>query len=174
MHSNPHLLLPHAYRAASQVVHNRLIAEEASERAVFLYTLSILNGCPPDHPKAWLRSVARRSALSLLRAGWARTRSVDQGDMNKRQAPFHLPRDADTLFVRERLPASLTPRQKQALAAAVSCPSTRAAARTCTMQPRDFRRYLDAISRKGKRLAEAWRGGDPHANDTAALFHLDT
>ncbi|MBL8754703.1 MAG: sigma-70 family RNA polymerase sigma factor [Planctomycetes bacterium] len=174
MHTNPHQLLPHAYRAASQVVHNRLLAEEAGERAIHLYTLAILHGHPPEHPKAWLRSVARRSALALLRSGWTRTRSSAPDEIADRQAPYHTPPTSGVTFVREALPDTLTARQREALAAAMSCHSTRAAARTCDMQPRDFRRFLSAISRRGKRLAEEWRGGDPHANDPAVVFGLDT
>jgi DNA-directed RNA polymerase specialized sigma24 family protein len=174
MNQYPHHLLPIAYRAASRVLHNRLLAEEAGERAVHLYTLAILNGCPPEHPRAWLRSVAKRTALALLRSEWARTRSVDQSEIVEQQAPYQLPRGAGFDFVRDRLPDSLSPRQREALQAAVTCNSTRAAARCCGMQPRDFRRYLGTITRKAKELVDDRATADVFADDAVVQFHLDT
>jgi predicted RNA polymerase sigma factor len=74
---DPHSLLPVAYRAALQVVRSPVLAEEASERAIHQLTVAYLEGTPPDSPKAWLRTVARRSACAILRSEWARTRAVD-------------------------------------------------------------------------------------------------
>ena len=68
MIQNLHSLLPIAYRAAAQVARSRLLAEEAGERALHLLTLSLIQGDPPEHPKAWLRSVAKRSACALLKS----------------------------------------------------------------------------------------------------------
>src|SRR5688572_27117631 len=102
---DPHALLPIAYRAAARVVRSRVLAEEAGERALHLLTLALLNGSPPEHPKAWLRSVARRSACALLRSDWARTRSVDCADLQARPAPYRIPRGVGFDFVRERLAA---------------------------------------------------------------------
>jgi DNA-directed RNA polymerase specialized sigma24 family protein len=147
-----HSLLPIAYRAAAQVVHSRLLAEEAGERALHLLTLSLLQGEPPEHPKAWLRSVARRSACALLKSEWGKTKAVDSTSLQQQQAPYSEPRDASLDRVRETLEQSLPPRQQAALRAAVSCNGTRAAARTCGMQPRDFRRSLTCISRKARHL----------------------
>ncbi len=174
MNQDPHRLLPVAFRAASRVLNNKLLAEEAGERAIHLYTLAILNGSPPEHPRAWLRSVAKRTALALRRSEWARTRSVDQTEMNEQQAPYQLPRGAGFDFVRDRLPDSLSPRQREALEAAVSCNSTRAAARSCGMQPRDFRRYLGTITRKAKELVDDTATADIFADDAVVQFKLDT
>ena len=46
-----------ALRAASQVVRNPILAEEASERAIYQLTVALLDGSPPDYPEAWLRTV---------------------------------------------------------------------------------------------------------------------
>ena len=48
---DPHALLPVAYRAAARVVRSRLMAEEASERALHLLTVATLKGCPPHRPE---------------------------------------------------------------------------------------------------------------------------
>ena len=68
-------------------------------------------------------------------------------------------------WVRERLGTELTPRQRQALDAAMTCNSTRAAARDCGMQPRDFRRSLGSISRRARRLLEREPEHGPDAID---------
>ena len=49
---------------------------------------------------------------------------------------------------------ALTTRQQDALHAATSCNTMRAAARTCGMQPRDFRRSIGAISRRARALQD--------------------
>jgi hypothetical protein len=150
-----------------------MLAEEAGERALHLLTLSLLEGSPPEHPKAWLRSVARRSACALLKSDWAKTRGIDDAELQQRQAPYPEPRHAGHDFVREDLGGHLTTRQQAALAAAVSCNSTRAAARSCGMQPRDFRRSLQAISRKAREvLARARQSGTP-GGDCGARLELD-
>jgi DNA-directed RNA polymerase specialized sigma24 family protein len=172
MIENPFTLLPIAYRAACQVVRCRLLAEEAGERAVHLFTVAMLQGCAPDHPKAWLRSVARRSALALLQSDWARQRSIEEAEMAACPAPFSSPYDSGVDFVRERLAASLSHRQRQALAAAVSCNSTRAAARSCGMQPRDFRRSLGTISRKARAMIAANGIEDAFADNVIVQFRL--
>jgi DNA-directed RNA polymerase specialized sigma24 family protein len=173
MLQDPHTLLPIAYRAASRVVRCRLLAEEAGERALHLLTLTVLEGTPPEHPKAWLRTVARRSACALLKSDWARTRGVEHEELAQRQAPYQPPRHAGHDFVRENLGAQLTPRQQSALAAAMACNSTRAAARSCGMQPRDFRRSLQAISRKAKAALGDVPARDAFADDCAVQFRLD-
>ena len=146
-----HSLLPVAYRAAAQVVHSPVMAEEASERAIHQLTLAVLGGCPPQSPKAWLRVVARRSACALLRSEWARQCTMDLNHVAGPQ-PDYQPRAARADWVREQLSTALTRRQRDALDAAISCNTTRAAARTCGMQPRDFRRSLASISRRAKML----------------------
>lgn len=157
MIQNPHEFLPIAYRAAAQVAQCRLLAEEAGERAFHLFTLALLQGCPPEHPKAWLRSVARRCALALLRSDWAKQKSLEQADQVPYQEPARAGSAAGVDFVRERLQSSLSlsRRQKQALEAAVTCNTTRAAARSCGMKPRDFRRSLSSISRKAREMFAA-------------------
>lgn len=151
MLQDPYSLLPLARRAAREVVQSPILAEEASERAVHKLAVSMLEGCPPSQPKAWLRVVARRSACALLRSEWARTRAMDLADValpttaNRRS-------EAHQSFVRECLDDELTPRQRDALHAAISCNTTRAAARSCGMEPRDFRRSLGSISRRARQL----------------------
>jgi DNA-directed RNA polymerase specialized sigma24 family protein len=154
MLQNPHSFLPIAFRAASRIISSPVLAEEASERAVHQLTLAMLQGCTPDRPEAWLRVVARRSACALLRSEWARTRGVDFAELANAQtpAPFAGHRRRRASWVRENLLTTLTPRQRDALDAAITCNTTRAAARTCGMQPRDFRRSLGSISRKAKLL----------------------
>ncbi|MFK7739561.1 MAG: hypothetical protein AB8H80_04490 [Planctomycetota bacterium] len=150
---DPHSLLPLAYRAATEVVRSPILAEEASERAVHQLALAMLEGDPPDQPKAWLRVVARRSACALLRSGWARTKAMDLAEVAS-PYPQQDERQQRSSWVREQLGTELTPRQRQALDAAMSCNTTRAAARNCGMQPRDFRRSLGSISRRARRLLE--------------------
>ena len=170
---DPNDLLPIAYRAASAVAHSPFLAEEAAERTVHLLTLAVLNDTPPAHPKAWLRVVARRSASALLRSEWCRTRSVPHDEMARHQAHYQSPPDAGTEFVREHVAEVLSPRQKDALMAALSCNTMRGAARSCGMPPRDFRRYLDAIRRKAQRALETHPLEDPFSNDPGVQFCLD-
>ncbi|MFT4515045.1 MAG: DNA-directed RNA polymerase specialized sigma24 family protein [Planctomycetota bacterium] len=153
MLSDPYSLLPTAYRAAVAVVKSPIMAEEASERAIYQLTLAILEGSPPRSPKAWLRVVARRSACALLRSEWARTRSMDLSDVAAKQPAYVAPKSQSS-WVRESLQTALTPRQREALEAAMTCNTTRAAARTCGMEPRDFRRSLGSISRRAKALLD--------------------
>ena len=169
---DPHSLFPVAYRAAAQVLRSRLLAEEAGERALHQLTLATLQGCAPHHPEAWLRVVARRSACALLRSEWARTPAIAYDDLQEHQAPFREPRAFGGDQVRERLKESLSPRQREAIDAALSCNTTRAAARSCGMQPRDFRRYLGVISRKAKRALEDEIPIDAFADDIGVQFRL--
>jgi len=151
---DPHSLLPVAYRAALQVVRSPVLAEEASERAIHELTVAFLEGTPPDSPKAWLRTVARRSACAILRSEWARTRAMDlEGLESAPRTPSRRPA-AQSGWVRENLAAALTPRQREAFEAAITCNTTRAAARRCGMEPRDFRRSLTSISRRARQLLE--------------------
>jgi DNA-directed RNA polymerase specialized sigma24 family protein len=167
MIQDPHTLLPIAYHAATRVIRNRVLAEEAGERALHLLTLAMLQGCPPHHPEAWLRVVARRSACALLRSDWARTRCIDANEIPARK-PYK-PRSRGSALVRECLQGMLSPRQQDALDAAFHCNSTRAAARSCGMQPRDFRRSLFAISRKAREAVRRHPCADPFADDPAQL-----
>lgn len=169
---DPHSLLPVAYRAAARVVRSRLMAEEAGERALHLLTLATLNGCPPHQPEAWLRVVARRSACAILRSEWARTESVGHDAIQARQAPYREPRRFLGDFVCETLHAALSPRQRQAMDAALHCNGTRAAARHCGMQPRDFRRQLGAISRKARAALADRAHDDAFADDPAVQFRI--
>ncbi len=169
---DPHHLLPVAYRAASTVARSRILAEEAGERAIHLLTLAVLEGCPPEHPEAWLRTVARRSACALLGSDWARTRSIAHDDLTDWQSAFQPPPSPRHEFVREGIAPLLTGRQREALAAALSANTTRGGARACNMPPRDFRRYLAVISRKAKAaLAEA-ELEDRFADDPNVQFQL--
>lgn len=150
----PYSLLPVAYRAALQVVRSPVLAEEASERAIHQLTVACLEGSPPDSPKAWIRTVARRSACAILRSEWARTRGMDLEDVASAPRTAGGRPAAQSCWVREHLAPALTPRQQEAFAAAISCNTTRAAARRCGMEPRDFRRSLTSISRRAHRLLE--------------------
>ena len=131
-------------------MHNPLLAEEAGERAVHRLAVAMLNGRPPQQPLAWVRTIARRCACELLRNGWSR---------NQRLAPAFdvaaCERETSTEALREEVRAALrhalTRRQQQALDAAFSCRTTKDAAATCGMQPRDFRRYLQIITRHARR-----------------------
>jgi DNA-directed RNA polymerase specialized sigma24 family protein len=144
-------LLHLAYRVAGRIVHNKLLAEEAGERAVHRFQLAVIAGHAPDKPEAWVRTVAKRSACAILRNGWSRTQPIAE-----EQALAD--RDAETWRRGDRLrlllERALTPRQQAALEAALTCRTTRDAARTCGMEPRDFRRYLAAISRRARRRLE--------------------
>ncbi len=122
------------------------------------FQLALLAGQAPDKPEAWVRTVARRSACALLRNGWARMQPI--GD----DALVVADRDADPTrryvdSLRNVCSHALTRRQHQVLEAALTCRTTRDAARTAAMEPRDFRRYLVAITRRARReLARAARG----------------
>lgn len=167
-------LLPIAYRAAAQVVRSRTLAEEAGERAFHLLAIATLEGHPPEHPRAWLRRVARRAACALLKSSWARTRTMDAADLQLHPSRYRAPRAVGIDEVRERLSSCLSSRQSQALEAASHCNGTREAARSCGMQPRDFRRQLVAITRKAKAVFAERRLADPFADDPRVLFELDT
>ena len=151
---DPHSLMPIAYRAASQIIRSPVLAQEASERAIHQLTVALLEGAAPDSPEAWLRTVARRSACAILRSEWARTRATDLDGVaaQPRTAGVRPPEQSD--WIREHLEAVLTPRQRDALRAAISCNTTRAAARNCGMEPRDFRRSLRSISQRARQLLE--------------------
>jgi len=178
MLEDPHALLPIAYQAAVRIVRSPLLAEEAGERALHLLTLALLRGDPPTHPKAWLRTVARRSAGALLRSEWARTHGAGSEELERHQAPYRGPRPDCSSMVREQLAGALPPRQWAALSAAFTCNSTRAAARSCGMKPRDFRRSMSSISRKAKRLlgdlANDPRRSDALADSPCVQFRLET
>lgn len=144
-HDDPARLHRLAYRAAARIAKNRLIAEEAGERAVHRYQLAALAGRLPDSPEAWISTVARRNACAILRNGWSRMQPIYEADEVADPGPAHSSKwSGDRL--RCVLRSVLTARQREALDAALSCRSTREAARACGMAPRDFRRYLEAIS----------------------------
>ena len=151
MHLDTKALLQLAYRTASRIVRNPVLAEEAGERAVHQLLLAILSGHVPDQPEAWVRTVARRSACAILRHGWARVQPIPEEDCIADDQPGSRSRRRTPDEVRELLDRALTTRQTEALDAALTCPTTKDAARTCGMQPRDFRRYLAAITRRAHR-----------------------
>lgn len=159
MFQDPHSLLPTAYQAAVEVVHNPVMAEEASERAIYQLTLALLSGDPPRSPRAWLRVVARRSACAILRSAWARTKAMDLSDVATPARP-QSHGDGRSCWMRESLQVALTPRQREALDAAMTCNTTRSAARTCGMEPRDFRRSLGSISRRARALLAKQQAGN--------------
>lgn len=78
---------------------------------------------------------------------------MDLSNVAEKQ-PAYVASASQSSWVRENLQTALTPRQRDALDAAMTCNTTRAAARTCGMQPRDFRRSLGSISRRAKALLE--------------------
>lgn len=164
-------LLPIAYRSAARVLRRRLLVEEAGERAVHLLLLATLQGTGPEHPKAWVRRVAYRSACALLRSDWSRTRSADLDEIDANQAPYREPRPGVD-FVREHLGEHLDPHLKPVLQAAVTCNGTRAAARSCGLAPRDFRRRLDTISRRARAMLAHESPVDPFADDAMVQFAL--
>jgi hypothetical protein len=146
-------LLRLAYRTASRIVRNRLLAEEAGERAVHRFHLSVIAGNPPARPEAWVRTVARHSACAMLRTAWYRTLPIaeDLDTVDRRRAAPS--RRGEQL--RALLDRALTPRQHAALEAALTCRTTIDAARACGMEPRDFRRYLAAITVRARRRLAA-------------------
>jgi DNA-directed RNA polymerase specialized sigma24 family protein len=150
MNEKPTDLLQFACRTAGRVAHNPLLAEEAGERAVHRLAVATLTGRPPQHPLAWVRTIARRCACELLRNGWSRNQhlgpAVDIAECEHETRTAALREE-----VRAALRNALTRRQQQALEAAFSCRTTKDAAATCGMQPRDFRRYLQIISRHARR-----------------------
>lgn len=167
-----HKLLPVAYRAAAQVLHSPVLAQEAGERALHKLTLALLHGEAPEHPAAWLRVVAKRSACAMLRSDWTRTQSLGQEELQQRPAPFRVPRGNGADQVRERLEARLTPRQRDVVQAVLSCNSTSAAAQSCGMRPRDLRRHLQAITRKARQAFATDPLDDGFADDPAVQFRL--
>lgn len=164
-------LLPIAYRSAARVLRRRLLVEEAGERAVHLLLLATLQGTGPEHPKAWVRRVAYRSACALLRSDWSRTHSADLDEIDANQAPYRQPRPG-VAFVREHLGDHLDPHLKPVLQAAVTCNGTRAAARSCGLAPRDFRRRLDTISRRARAMLQHGSPIDPFADEAMEPFAL--
>lgn len=161
MLNDPYHLLPVALHAASAVLRNPLLAEEAGERALHQLTLQILQGVAPRHPRAWLRKVARRSAVALLNSEWARQSTRHPEEFAGLQAPYARRASHGADVVRERLQDELSPRQHEALDAAIRCSGTREAARACRMAPRDFRRQLGAITRKARQLLQDGAIEDP-------------
>jgi DNA-directed RNA polymerase specialized sigma24 family protein len=145
---DPLAVLRLACRAARGVANNRLVAEEAGELAMHRFQLAVIAGRIPERPEAWIRTVARRIACQILRGGWSRTLPLlseeEVADPGPRRRRFTGER------LRCALRSTLTPRQREALDAALSCRTTREAARTCGMEPRDFRRYLAVISRRAR------------------------
>src|SRR5262245_50591302 len=118
--TDPTRLLHVAYRAAARVVRNRVLAEEAGERAVHRYLLAVIAGHTPDKPEAWVRTVARRSACAILRNGWARVQPIAEDALFVAEPGVESgPRLADR--VRALVGSELTPRQRDALAARRAC-----------------------------------------------------
>jgi DNA-directed RNA polymerase specialized sigma24 family protein len=141
-----------AGRAASRILRSPVMVDEAAERAVHRLTLATLAGRRPERPAAWVRVVARRAACALLRTGWSSTQHFEE--QNKiADAPVCQSEGLDQF--QAQLHEQLSPRQRDALVAALTCNTTRDAARSCGMKPRDFRRNLEVISRKAKRTISA-------------------
>jgi hypothetical protein len=168
---NPHALLPVAYQAAARIVRSPVLAEEASERALHQLTLACLSGAPPANPRAWLREVARRAACALLRSDWARTEAVSSQELEAQGAIYRRPSEPLGELVRDRLASELSNRQRAAWSAALTCNGTRAAAKSCGMQPRDFRRSLGRIGRKARALLGDG-SADAFADDVRVQFEL--
>jgi hypothetical protein len=146
---DPARFLRIACRAASRIARNRLVIEEAAEQAVHRFHVAVLTGEPVHHPEAWICTVARRTAWTLMRSGWAKTTPIEaEEDMLLAAECERRQWSRDRL--RAAVRSALTPRQRDALDAALTSRSTREAARSCGMRPRDFRRYLAAISRRAR------------------------
>jgi DNA-directed RNA polymerase specialized sigma24 family protein len=159
-----------AYRTAARIVRNPVLAEEAGERAFHSLQLEMLAGRTPDQPMAWIRTVARNSACTILRNGWARTLPIEDalGVPAVAEPRSGSPSGEE---VRALLGADLTRRQRDALEAALTCRTTSDAARACGMQPRDFRRYLARISARARQRLEApLLRGLPGAGDGGAML----
>ena len=101
------------------------------------------------------RTVAKRAACAILRSEWARTKAMDLDGVADCARPAGSRHPQQSEWVREHLAPTLTPRQREAFEAAITHNTTRAAARSCTMEPRDFRRSIAAISRRGRQLLES-------------------
>lgn len=150
---DPPELLRIAYRAASQVTDSPLVAEEAGERAVHRCTLAWLAGHPPRRPEAWVRVVARRTATQMAQTGWNQVEPfADPNGPPEPRGPNTAGPHPRPVWRADDLAERLPPRQRQALSAALTCNTTRDAARACGMQPRDFRRQLATITRKARSL----------------------
>ena len=162
-------LLRVAFRSAGKVATSPLVIEEAAERAMHQFHLAVIAGARLAHPEAWVCTVSRRMAAALLRTGWSRMQAIDEEEDLPAPIPKRPAWNPERL--RDAIRAALTPRQRDALDAALSCRTTRDAARTCNMAPRDFRRYLKAITAKAReRIGMAPRresnsGGDIAPSD---------
>ena len=141
-------LLRVAFRSAGKVATSPLVIEEAAERAMHQFHLAVIGGAQLVHPEAWVCTVSRRMAAALLRTGWSRMQAIDEEDDLPAPIPKRPAWNRERL--RDAIRAALTPRQREALDAALSCRTTRDAARSCNMSPRDFRRYLKTITAKAR------------------------
>src|SRR5688572_14373197 len=104
-------LLRTAQRAASRVLRNPMLAEEAGERAFHQLMIANLAGRAPQNPEAWLRVVARRSACALLRNGWGRIRMLEDEMLARSPGDACRPNWSMAEAVRERIDDVLSPRQ---------------------------------------------------------------
>ena len=138
MNHDPERLLDLASRITRRILPSQMLAEEAAEQALHSYHLAVIAGEAPDQPEAWIRTVARRAACGLLRSQWTWTRRLaDETSLpaeERHRTRQHTPED-----LRELLGDALTN------------PTMRGAARGCQMQPRDFRRYMEAITRRARK-----------------------
>ena len=150
MNHDPERLLDLASRITRRILPSQMLAEEAAEQALHSYHLAVIADEVPDQPEAWIRTVARRAACGLLRSQWTWTRRLaDETSLpaeERHRTRQHTPED-----LRELLGDALTNRQEEALEAALTNPTMRGAARGCQMQPRDFRRYMEAITRRARK-----------------------
>src|SRR5262249_34962218 len=120
------------------------------ERALHQFQIACLSGRPPISPRAWLRVVARRFATAMQRTGWARTVPLEE-EPSAVDGEHRVRRHAHVERLCAELAPALTPPQREALAAACANRTTRGAAATCRMEPRDFRRYLTTIGQKARK-----------------------
>jgi|SRR5712671_6373581 len=150
MHDPTSRLKEIAYYTATRVLHNPMLAEEAGEEALHRFTLAVLAGRTPACPDAWIRVVARRCATGLAR-GPARMLPLEHDPARAEEVrDGSSPREVFD-HLQARIQTLLTQRQRAALTAALTCKTTRSAARSIGMTPRDFRRYLAIIGRKARR-----------------------
>jgi hypothetical protein len=163
---DPKALQAIALRSAGRVLHNRALAEEASERALHQLLLSCLAGRPPNSPAAWVTVVARRFATTLSHSPRARMRCLDGLAVPSPPAcedRHRLRGMAEVLLT--HLHDRLTNRQRDVVAAALSNRTCHGAARACGMSPHDFRRHITAIGRRARKIVaevpelEALRNG---------------
>lgn len=155
---DPESLRRLAYHTAGKFLNPPVLAEEAGEQALHLLVLQCLGGMAPQSPEAWIRVVTKRVAIAVRRSGWTRVLPLDEGELaaEPHAESAHARRDRMWDEVADRL----TPRMREALWAARTHRQTCHAAAACGMHPRDFRRSLQSISKRVRRVLDPRQAQD--------------